>query len=186
MLDRCRCWKIVGDGELPSFFEVTSLAATSMGLAGAMLSRIAAGGSRDPDPVIVDRRLASLWFGLSLHPNGWQLAPIWDAVAGDYRTSDGWIRLHTNAPHHRARALAVLGVGESRDAVAKAVGQWNAETLETAIVAAGGCAAMMRDFAVLVGASARTGCCRANRWSIWDEGELGDTEALASTKANAR
>lgn len=139
-------FEIVGDGELPSYFDVTSLAATSIAIAGAMLSRFVAGDRTDSDTVVVDQRLASLWFGLSLRPIGWQLPPIWDAVAGDYPTSDGWIRLHTNAPHHRARALDVLGVEAERRAVARAVSQWHAEALETAIVAAGGCAASMRDF----------------------------------------
>ena len=39
----------------------------------------------------------------------------------DYATADGWIRLHTNAPHHRDAALGVLGVGVDRAAVAEAV-----------------------------------------------------------------
>jgi len=74
------------------------------------------------------------------------LSPSWDSVAGDYRAKNGWIRLHTNAPHHRARAMAVLGVDEDRDMVARAVAAWDAEALENAIVEARGCAAMMRSF----------------------------------------
>ena len=35
--------------------------------------------------------------------------------------SDGWIRLHTNAPAHRAAALRVLGVEAVRERVARAV-----------------------------------------------------------------
>jgi hypothetical protein len=69
--------------------------------------------------------------------------PLWDAVAGDYPTADGWIRLHTNYPHHRAAALRVLDVPEERDAVAKVVAEWEAVALETAVVTAGGCAAAM-------------------------------------------
>jgi crotonobetainyl-CoA:carnitine CoA-transferase CaiB-like acyl-CoA transferase len=68
----------------------------------------------------------------------------WDAIAGDYRSGDGWIRLHTNAPHHRAAALSVLGCAGDRAQVAQAVETWSAEELESAIVAAGGCAAAMR------------------------------------------
>ena len=139
-------FKIAGDDVLSSFFNVSSLAAMSIGVAGAMLSRFAAGEGRRPAAVTVDRRLASLWFGSSLRPIGWTLPPTWDSVAGDYRAKDGWIRLHTNAPHHRKRALAVLGVDEDRDAVARAVAGWDAETLEKAIVEARGCAAMMRSF----------------------------------------
>ncbi|MGI9491438.1 MAG: CoA transferase [Geminicoccaceae bacterium] len=139
-------FRIVGDDALPSFFGVSSLAAKSIGMAGAMLWQFASGEASDPAAVIVDQRLASLWFGLSLRPIGWTLSPTWDSVAGDYRAKDGWIRLHTNAPHHRKRAMAVLGVVEDREAVARAVAKWDAEALERAVVEAGGCAAMMRSF----------------------------------------
>src|SRR5450830_1080667 len=88
--------------------------------------------------------LASVWFALSVRPQGWALPPAWDAVAGDYRCADGWIRLHTNAPAHRAAALAVLGVPPERAAVAQAVLGWPAEALESAVVAQGGCAAALR------------------------------------------
>src|SRR5207245_2849433 len=65
-------------------------------------------------------------------------------IAGDYRSATGWIRLHTNAPHHRAAALQVLGVEADRDAVTRAVAGRRAQDLEDAVVAAGGCAAAMR------------------------------------------
>jgi len=68
----------------------------------------------------------------------------WDPIAGDYMAKDGWIRLHTNAAHHRDAALKVLGVAADKDAVTKAVAEWEAEALESAIVAASGCAATMR------------------------------------------
>jgi crotonobetainyl-CoA:carnitine CoA-transferase CaiB-like acyl-CoA transferase len=72
---------------------------------------------------------------------------LWDAIAGDYETADGWIRLHTNAPHHRAAALSVLGVSAERDAVTRAVARWKSDALEHAIVQANGCAAAMRSLA---------------------------------------
>lgn len=71
---------------------------------------------------------------------------MWDAIAGDYRCADGWIRLHTNAAHHRAAALKVLGLeaGADRLEVAGAVVRWSGEALEVEVVAANGCAALMR------------------------------------------
>jgi crotonobetainyl-CoA:carnitine CoA-transferase CaiB-like acyl-CoA transferase len=71
----------------------------------------------------------------------------WDPIAGDYPTNDGWIRLHTNAPHHRDAALAVLGVPADKSAVARAIANWSADALETAIVQSHGCAAAMRSTA---------------------------------------
>jgi crotonobetainyl-CoA:carnitine CoA-transferase CaiB-like acyl-CoA transferase len=133
-----------GEGSLPSAFHVTDLAAASIGAAGLAVSELVAATSPATPKVAVDRRLASLWFGFSIHPEGWKLPPAWDPIAGDYRTADGWIRLHTNAPHHRAAALSVLEAPEDRAAVTETVANWSAGELEAAIVAADGCAAEMR------------------------------------------
>ena len=135
---------IVGGGDLKSWFGVTDLAAATIGVAGLALAQFAAEAGRTAARVAVDRRLASLWFGWSLHPVGWTLPSVWDPLAGDYRTRDGWIRLHTNAPHHRAAALSVLGDAADRTGLEPAVARWAGDTLEAEIVEAGGCAAVMR------------------------------------------
>lgn len=75
---------------------------------------------------------------------GWTAPALWDDVAGNYRTKDGWVRLHTNAPHHRTAAEAMLGSHADRTGMARAVAAWNADPLEAAVVAAGGCAAALR------------------------------------------
>ncbi len=135
---------VTGQGALASAFAVTEFATAAIGAAGLALAEFAAAGSGDLAPVRVDRRLASIWFGTTLRPVGWASPPLWDAVAGDYLASDGWIRLHTNAPHHRDAALAVLGVAVDRNAVAQAVSRWRADDLEAAVVQRNGCAAAMR------------------------------------------
>lgn len=132
-----------GEQSLPSAFAVSDLAAASVAAAGLALAEYAADGGAVPF-IAVDRHLASLWFGTSLKASGWTLPPVWDPVAGDYPTNDGWIRLHTNSPHHRDAALAVLGAAAEREAVARAVARWNGEALEAAIVENRGCAAIMR------------------------------------------
>lgn len=129
-----------GTGVLPSAFAVSELACAAIGTAGLAVSELLRPGSR----VTVDRGLSSLWFGASFRPVGWELPPVWDSIAGDYPCADGWIRLHTNARHHKAAALRVLGAPEEREAVAAAVAGWAGEDLEQAIVDAGGCAARMR------------------------------------------
>jgi crotonobetainyl-CoA:carnitine CoA-transferase CaiB-like acyl-CoA transferase len=133
-----------GFGNLPSAFDVSDLAAASIAVAGLAVSEWIAARSSTAPSVDVDRRLASFWFATSLRPEGWKLPSPWDPIAGDYPTSDGWIRLHTNAKPHRAAALAVLGVQAEPEAVARGTATWQSETLEAAIVAAGGCAAAMR------------------------------------------
>ncbi len=139
---------------LPSCFPVTGLAAASIGAAGAALSALlpAGQGSTDTPPpsVSVDVRRAALWFGVSLQAIEWAPPAAWDAIAGDYRTADGWIRLHTNAPAHRQAVLAVLQLPEglanlpaaqARKAVQDQVAQWQAGALEDDVIASGGCAA---------------------------------------------
>jgi hypothetical protein len=111
----------------------------------------------------VDRHLASAWFSYSLSPLGWPLPSPWDAIAGDYLTKDGWIKLHTNAPHHREAAIAVLGCAGEREAVAAAVSRWGGEALERAVVQAGGCTARMRSQA---------------EWRVHPQGQAVATEPL--------
>ena len=136
---------ITGEGSLPAWFAVSELANATIGAAGLMLARYAMEHAAALPEIVVNRRLASLWFAGTIRPLGWKMPPAWDALAGDYRARDGWIKLHTNAPHHRKAALSVLGNLRDRDAVAAAVARWNAVDLETAIVDANGCAAAMLD-----------------------------------------
>jgi hypothetical protein len=139
---------VEGEGELPSAFAVTDFAAASIGVAAAALRHVADGFRQPPTSELrIDRRLASLWFDRSASPVGWAPQPAWDPIAGDYAAADGWIRLHTNAPHHRRVALEVLGCANDRPAVAAAVKGWSAQALESAVVAGGGAAAMLRDTA---------------------------------------
>ena len=136
-----------GTDALPSYFAVSELASASIGMAGAMISNWRALETGSVAPVQVDQRLASKWFDMTIRTQDWKLPSIWDPLAGDYQTRDGWIRLHTNAPHHRTAALSVLGNYNTRDELAMAVRDWQSDVLETDIVAANGCAATMRSLA---------------------------------------
>ena len=136
---------MVGAGSARSVFAVSELAQASVAAAGAAMASAMAEGDLHASPAVaVDGVLTDGWFQRSIMPIGWELPPVWDVVAGDYEAEDGWIKLHTNAPHHRRAALAVLGVPAEREAVTKAVAGWKAEALEEAVVAAGGAAAAMR------------------------------------------
>ena len=139
-------YTVTGSGQRPSAFAVSELATASFAAVGQELARLATAltlDAKQPE-ISVDHRLASLWYGYSFKPDGWEVPSLWDAIAGDYQASDGWIRLHTNLPHHRAAALKVLAVEADRDAVTKAIKDWQIANLETAIVAQGGVAAAMR------------------------------------------
>lgn len=132
-----------GRDHLPSCFAVSELAAASIGAAALTISELI-GLCGSAPPVSISHRLASLWFGWSIQPRGWEMPNAWEPLAGDYIVQDGWIKLHTNAPHHRAAALSVLGCHPTREAVADAVAKWRGNALEEAIVTAGGCAAVLR------------------------------------------
>ena len=150
---------------IESAFPVRAFAGWAVEQAGgaaADLSRRLGGSTAS----VVDQDLALAWFAESFTPQGWTVPPPWDALAGDYPCADGWIRLHTNAPHHRRAALAILGIPAdkapnrgtvpnrgtapnrgtvpSRGTVAAAVARWEGQALETAVISAGGCAARMR------------------------------------------
>lgn len=131
---------------LPAYFDVTGLATASVAAATlAAAEFLAAREVSRLRPVSVDSRAACAAFAAEglFTPVGWSRPELWDPMAGNYRAEDGWIRLHTNYPYHRAAVERVLGAS-GRDAVAAAVARWNAGDLETAVVEAGGCAAVMR------------------------------------------
>ncbi|KAE9632769.1 CoA transferase [Parasedimentitalea maritima] len=139
-------YKVTGSGQLPSAFAVTELATASLAAVGSELAGLmrAMNLANQQPQITVDQRLASLWYGYSFRPSGWDMPSLWDAIAGNYQCADGWIRLHTNLPHHRAAALQVLDCANTRDAVTTAVRKWQGDALEGAIVDSGGVAAAMR------------------------------------------
>lgn len=139
--------RITGEGDLRSAFAVSDLAAATVSAAGLAVAELSAARSGEMPAVRVDRRLASLWFGWTLRAQGWSLPSPWDPFTGDYEAADGWIRLHANAPHHRAAALSALGVAADREAVARAVAGRSAQEMEAAVTERGGCAAAMRSAA---------------------------------------
>ncbi|RQT25601.1 CoA transferase [Burkholderia contaminans] len=157
-----------GAGELASAFRVSDLATAAIGAAGTSVAELLHASTGTLPSVRVDRRMASLWFGTSLRPQGWTMPPQWDPVAGNYRARDRWIRLHTNAPHHRLAALSVLDCAADAQSVAQAVSRWDAGALEDAIVERGGCAAAMYS---------------AQEWARHPQGKAVATEPLLHVRA---
>jgi len=132
---------------LPSLYDVTGLSVGSIAAAALAVAELHGLRSGVTTPAVeLGSEEAALAFRCELYlkPLGWTLPPIWDRVAGVYRTREGFIRLHTNYAHHREAVLRVLETDAERDAVAAAVAGWAGEDLEAAVVRAGGCAAAMR------------------------------------------
>ncbi|WP_311932480.1 CoA transferase [Microbispora sp. H11081] len=155
------------DPVLPSVFRIGTMAAAS---AGALTAAVAVYGARTtarsegrgekgpggteasqrphraPD-VTVDVGHAAVAFQSERHfrVEGKGM-DVWAALSGDYRASDGWVRLHCNFDHHRDAALRGLGLapGSGREDVVRACAGRAAADVEEAVIRAGGCAAAMR------------------------------------------
>jgi crotonobetainyl-CoA:carnitine CoA-transferase CaiB-like acyl-CoA transferase len=149
--ERAREVEISGDADpiLPTPFrigEASSAALAAVGLAVSDLWKLRTGrGQR----IAVDTRqaTASLRSSKYLQLDGQRVPSDHNEVMGVYPAKNGrWSYLHCNFPNHRAAALSVLGVPESREAVRQAVAQWDALELEEAIIAAKGAGGMVRSF----------------------------------------
>lgn len=143
--------RVTGDDPvLPSVFPVGTAAAASVGAvtaaAAAYWARRGGAPAADPD-VSVDVRHAAVAFQSERHFRiDRKRAVLWAPLSGDYRTSDGWIKLHCNFDHHRDAALRALGLaaGAGKDDVAAACAGRTGMDVEEAVTLEGGCAAAMR------------------------------------------
>lgn len=135
------------DPILPSTFRVGTAAQVSIaaaGLAAAELWRLRGGRAQR---VRVDLRAAAIEFRSEryLRIVGREPPPLWDPIAGVYRSGDGrFVRLHTNFAHHRRRVVELVGAADTRESVQAALSGWKGEEFETAANTAGAVVAMMR------------------------------------------
>ena len=105
-------------------------------------------GRRQKIAIDTRQATASLRSGTYMQMNGTPVPNGRNEVAGVYPAKHGrWNYLHCNFPNHRAAALKVLGVPENREAVRKAVAQWDGLELEEAIIAEKGAGGMVRTMA---------------------------------------
>ncbi len=138
------------DPVLPTPFRIGKAAAAALaatGLAAAELWELRS-GRRQQVSVALPQAVASLRSGNYLLVNGAKVRGERNPVMGMYPAKHGrWSYIHANFPNHRAAALRVLGCDENRDAVRRAVANWDAHELEEAIIAAGGAGGMVRSMA---------------------------------------
>lgn len=134
--------EVRGGAALPGAFRVADAAVASVGVALGAGARWL--GARSGT---FDASAAAAAFLAERHLLVDGRAPqIWDPLAGDHRTADGWVRLHTNYAAHRAAALRALDLPGStgREQVAAAVAGRTAVDVESGVVAQGGAAAALR------------------------------------------
>jgi crotonobetainyl-CoA:carnitine CoA-transferase CaiB-like acyl-CoA transferase len=149
---RAQAVEITGgdDPVLPTPFRIGAAGAAALaatGLAAADLWELRT-GRRQGVAVDLRQAVASLRSGHYLQVNGVKVRNERNAVMGMYPAKNGrWSYIHANFPNHRAAALRVLGCEENRDAVKRAVSNWDALELEEAIISAGGAGGMVRSMA---------------------------------------
>jgi crotonobetainyl-CoA:carnitine CoA-transferase CaiB-like acyl-CoA transferase len=147
--ERARAVEFTGgtDPVLPTPFRISETGAATLAAVGLAVSDIweLRTGRRQDVAVDVRQATASLRSGTYLKMDGTPVPNGRNEVMGVYPAKNGrWNYLHCNFPNHRAAALQVLGVPEEREAVRKAVAQWDALELEEAIIAAKGAGGMVR------------------------------------------
>ena len=132
--------------QLPSSFRVAAAAQVSVAATGLAAAGIWKMRSGQAQAVAIDMRHAVVECRSEryLRVDGNPPPPAWDAIAGVYKTRDGFVRLHTNFPHHRDAVCKVLNCKPERDAVQAALMQWDGEAFETAAYAGGCVVAFMR------------------------------------------
>jgi len=150
--ERARAVEITGgiDPILPTPFRIGETSAATLAAVGLAVSDLWELRTGRRQEVALDTRqaTASLRSGTYLKIDGTRVPNGRNEVMGVYPAKNGrWSYLHCNFPNHRAAALKVLGVPEDREAVRKAVAQWDALELEEAIIAAKGAGGMVRTMA---------------------------------------
>jgi crotonobetainyl-CoA:carnitine CoA-transferase CaiB-like acyl-CoA transferase len=135
---------------LPSSFAVGTAAQATIGaaaLAAGELWRLRTGRRQS---VRVDMRGAAIEFRSERYMRVDSETPpeYHGKIHGLYRCGDGrWVRIHANFPHHRDGVLAMLGCGDDRAAVRRALELWQAQAFETAAAEAGLVVTASRSFA---------------------------------------
>jgi crotonobetainyl-CoA:carnitine CoA-transferase CaiB-like acyl-CoA transferase len=147
--ERARGIEITGgtDPILPTPFRIGETGAAALAAVGLAVSDLWTLRTGRHQEIAVDTRraTASLRSGHYLKMDGAHVSTERNTIMGVYPARNGrWSYLHCNFPNHRAAALSVLGVPEDREAVRKAVAQWDALELEEAIIAAKGAGGMVR------------------------------------------
>jgi crotonobetainyl-CoA:carnitine CoA-transferase CaiB-like acyl-CoA transferase len=135
------------DPILPTPFRIGVAGAATLGATGIAAADLWEMRSGRKQSIAIDVRhaTASLRSGHYMKLGDGEVSTRRNAIMGVYPTKDGrWSYVHANFPNHRAAALSVLGVPEDREAVARAVLNWNALDLEEAIIAAKGAGGMVR------------------------------------------
>jgi len=138
------------DPILPSSFRIGTMAQVTIAAAALAASEFHRRRTGVRQHLRVGMREAAIEFRSERYARiaGMPTPEMWDRIAGAYRCGDGgWVRLHTNFPHHRDGILRLLDCAYDRAAVATALESWQGQDFEDAAAAAGLVVAKARSFA---------------------------------------
>lgn len=124
-------------GALPSSFAVESLAQAAFVAVGLAMAELTGAAEIALDPAgIADAVRSEQAVRIGDEPP----ESVWDPLSRIYSAREGWVRLHGNYRQHRAAIEEAFGT-DAPDAVAAAIHDAAATSIETRVIAAGGAAA---------------------------------------------
>ncbi|MFD7185923.1 CoA transferase [Streptomyces sp. NPDC059904] len=136
------------EGALPARLPVIDLARACVGACSLAAAELAARRTGRPVPRVVldDGALATAFVSERHLLIDGRATVNFAPLSRFWRTADGWLRTHANYPHHRARLLAALGLGDdaSVERVAALLAERSAAEAEETVYAAGGLAVALR------------------------------------------
>ena len=136
------------DPVLPSSFRVGAAAQSAVAAAALAAGEIWHLRTGRRQQVSVDMRHAAVEFRSERYVSvdGAAYNEPTDRILGLYCCDDGWVRLHTQFPHHRDGILRLLGCDYDPGAVQKALDGWRRYEFEDAAAERGLCATALRRF----------------------------------------
>lgn len=129
---------------LPSALPTRELARATVGACSLAAAELLAARAGGPVPEVrVDEGAVATAFISERHllVDGRKPTPF-APLSGFWKASDGWVRTHANYPHHRARLLAALGLGDHTgpDRLAEVLAALPTREIQEKVYAAGGLA----------------------------------------------
>lgn len=130
---------------LPGRYRIAIAAALAVAVTTSAAAQLLRLRGIAPGAVTVDTRAAVAAFASEryLRVDGSSPGDVWAPLSGNYRSRDGWVRLHCNYPQHAAAVTHALGVGADRSEVERAVARRAAVDVQELVIAEGGAAAAM-------------------------------------------
>ncbi|KAF8260982.1 CoA-transferase family III domain-containing protein [Lactarius quietus] len=137
------------DPSVDSSFKLGTAAQSAIGLSALAAAHFHFLRTGEEEEVHVDARHAVLEFNSEKYYTIDGKRPqenLFDELSDIYKTKDGYVRLHTNFPHHKQGLLDILHCEPTKEAVAAALADWSAEELEAEVFRRHLCAAALRSF----------------------------------------